>query len=199
MTSKGTRFPHQSYTRQECLDLIEACGETWCGRRNQALLVLLWRSGLRLNEALSLFPHDLDFDSLSVRVLHAKASPRAGARDKARTVGMDRHEAKFLEEWLSIRGDLPAGSPMICTRQGTKLKQPYVRALLPRLARKAGISKRIHAHGFRHTFAVELSRANVPVHDISQLLGHSNLKTTTIYLESLSPEEALDHVRKRVW
>jgi site-specific recombinase XerD len=52
---------------------------------------------------------------------------------------------------------------------------------------------------FRHTFAVELSRTNVPVRDVQMLLGHSSLATTSVYLASLSPEESLKHVRGRKW
>jgi len=71
--------------------------------------------------------------------------------------------------------------------------------MLPRLARKADVNKRVHAHGFRHTFAVELTREGVPVIYIQRLLGHSSLATTSVYLASLSPEEALDSVRFREW
>lgn len=185
-------YPAEHYSRAECLALIEACGDSWYGRRNAALIVMLWRSGLRLSEALAVTPKDIDFYGSSIRVLHGKGN-------KARTVGMDGRESVVLREWLDTRGDYPPTTPVICTRQGGPVSDAYVRMMLPQLAKKAGVNRRIHAHGFRHTFAVELSRAGIPVRDIQQLLGHSNLATTSIYLASLSPEEALDAVRKREW
>jgi integrase len=62
-----------------------------------------------------------------------------------------------------------------------------------------GVTKRAHAHALRHTFAVELAREGVPMPLIQQLLGHSSLAVTSVYLASLSPEEALDAVRNREW
>jgi site-specific recombinase XerD len=121
-----------------------------------------------------------------------------GKGDKARTVGTDKKALDGVSDWLRIR-KLGPEVPLFCTRSGSKLKQDYVRSLLPRLAKKAGVDKRVHAHGFRHTFAVELARERVPTSHIQRLLGHTSLATTSIYLASLSPEEALDAVRGREW
>lgn len=189
---KPRKYPAEHYTRAECLALLDACGATWTGRRNAALIAMLWRSGLRLAEALAVRPRDIDFGGSTIRVLHGKG-------DKARTVGMDAHESGNLRLWLDERGDYSPDAPVICTRKGGQLHQSYVRAMFPRLAERAGVHRRVHAHGLRHTFAVELSRAGVPVRDIQQLLGHSSLAVTSIYLASLSPEDALKHVRGREW
>jgi len=51
-----------------------------------------------------------------------------------------------------------ARSPVFCTLKGGRLDPSYIRHLLPRLARKAGIERRVHAHGLRHTYAAELAR-----------------------------------------
>jgi integrase len=51
-----------------------------------------------------------------------------------------------------------------------------VRHLLPRLARKAGITRRVHAHGLRHTYAAELARERTPINVIRDALGHSTLR-----------------------
>jgi site-specific recombinase XerD len=79
------------------------------------------------------------------------------------------------------------------------MRTNQIRQIMPILAKRAGIRKRVHAHGFRHTFAVELSQEGVPLHDIQQLLGHTSLATTEIYLRSLSPEASLSAVRGREW
>lgn len=186
-----TTYPAESYTKEECLAVLAACGTTWTGRRDRALIVVLWRSGLRLAEALALRPRNVDFSAQTIRVLHGKG-------DKPRTVGIDVHGLEQVKNWEQIRGFGP-DEPLFCTRKGTELKQAYVRKKLPQLAEKAGVAKRVHAHGFRHTFAVELARERVPTSHIQRLLGHSSLATTSIYLASLSPEEALDTVRGREW
>lgn len=186
------RFPAEHYSRSEVSALLAATKRTWYGARDHALIVVLWRSGLRLAEALALRPKDINFDESSIRVLHGKG-------DKARTVGMDAHEAQVLHDWLDLRGDFSPLAPVFCTRKGRPVPQSYVRRMLPDLARKAGVDKRVHAHGFRHTYAVELMREGVSVRNIQMLLGHANLQVTSVYLASLSPEEALDAVRGRQW
>jgi len=61
----------------------------------------------------------------------------------------------------------------------------YVRRLMPRLARKAGIDKRVHAHGLRHTHAAQLRAEGVDVGIISHRLGHKSLLTTIRYLDHI--------------
>jgi integrase/recombinase XerC len=191
--SKGTTYPAEHYSRAECLAMINVCGQTWYGRRDAALITVLWRSGLRLAEALALRPKDVNFEESSIRVLHGKG-------EKARTVGMDEQEAAVIRSWLEIeRAGYPTTAPVFCTRKGETIPQSYVRRKFSELARKAGVPKRVHAHGFRHTYAVELMREGVRVRDIQMLLGHANLQVTSVYLASLSPEEALDAVRGRKW
>ena len=184
-------YPAESYTKDECLALLDACGDSWVGRRKRALIIVLWRAGLRLAEALALRKEDIDFEFQTIRVLHGKG-------DKPRTVGIDGRAVRELREWLAVR-EQPDSAPLFCTYKGVAVRQSYVRAMLPRLAQKAGVAKRVHAHGFRHTFAVELAREHVPMSLIQRLLGHASLATTSIYLASLSPEEALDAVRGRKW
>jgi site-specific recombinase XerD len=78
------RFPPEVLNDAEVRALLHACGDrTLPERRNRALLVLLYRSGLRISEALMLHPKDIDLDSGTVRVLFAKGG-------RSRTVGIDR-------------------------------------------------------------------------------------------------------------
>ena len=79
------------------------------------------------------------------------------------------------------------------------MKGQYVRALLPRLARKAGIEKRVHAHGLRHTGAFELANEGYPLHVIQQQLGHSSLATTDRYIRHLTSTEVVEAMKKRQW
>jgi integrase len=71
--------------------------------------------------------------------------------------------------------------------------------LLPRLAREAGVGKRVHAHGLRHAFATELQAEGAPLSLIRDLLGQSSLATTDTCLRRLGAGEAVDFARARVW
>src|SRR5688572_13302450 len=75
------RFPPEVLTDQEVRALMDACGRyTATAVRNRAMIAVLYRSGLRISEALALYPKDIDFASGAIRVLHGKG-------DKSRTVG----------------------------------------------------------------------------------------------------------------
>jgi site-specific recombinase XerD len=74
-----------------------------------------------------------------------------------------------------------------------------VRTALPRLARRAGISKRVHPHGLRHTHAYELMMEGVPMAIIQRQLGHLSLATTNTYLAHIAPKEVIEAIGKREW
>jgi integrase len=71
--------------------------------------------------------------------------------------------------------------------------------LLPRLARGAGIPKRVHPHGLRHTHAAQLAREGVPLNVIQAQLGHSNIATTSHYLQHVAPQQLIRVMRGRAW
>ena len=106
-----------------------------------------------------------------------------------------------IQLWLDKRASLgfSGRQRLICTLQGKPVSSRYVRGLLPRLAAKAGIEKRVHAHGLRHTHASELASEGTPVHLNQQQLGHSNLSTTDRYIRQLAPQEVVDAMQKRKW
>ncbi len=75
----------------------------------------------------------------------------------------------------------------------------YVRVLLPRLARKADIEKRVHAHGLRHTHAAQLRAEGVDIGIISKQLGHRSIATTARYLDHIAPQQVIETIRQRTW
>jgi site-specific recombinase XerD len=196
VTKKGQKLPAEPLDQAEIKALLAACGGvTLVDVRNHALLVVMWRSGLRCSEALDLRPQDIRFSDGSIRVLHGKGS-------KARTVGIDDSALAVLSVWVDRRQ--AAGiidGPLFCTLEppGRPLATRYVRTLMTRLGRKAGIGHRVHPHGLRHTLAVELCREGWPVPLISRQLGHTNVATTETYLAGLHPREVIDRARVRSW
>ena len=137
------------------------------------MIVTFYRAGLRLKEALSLFPKDFDPDG-TVRVLHGKG-------DRSRLVGLDPEAVAIVGKWIERRARIGLNGKhrLFSTLQGKPLWPPYVRNLLHRLARKVGIEKRVHPHGLRRTHAFELANEGTPLHVIQQQLGHSRLRHQT--------------------
>lgn len=188
------RYPAEILTNAEVRALLAACdGTTFTGMRNRALLVVLWRAGLRCSEALDLRPVDVDFGAGTIRVLHGKG-------DKSRTVGCDGQALDVVRAWLGVRQVAGVESVyLFCTRAGHRLMPRYVRALMTRLGRKAGVGRRVHAHGLRHVHAVELVTEGWPVTLIQRQLGHGSVATTDIYLNHIHPAEVIDRARARTW
>jgi site-specific recombinase XerD len=102
-------------------------------------------------------------------------------------------------------GRSPAGSSPWRSRagvlhaEGAQIDSSYVRRLLPRLARTAGIDRRVHAHGLRHTYASELAREHTPINVIRDALGHSTLAVTDRYLRDVAPMHVIETMRARSW
>lgn len=193
--NRGRKLPPEVLTEAEVSALVRACSnKAPTGIRNRALLVLLYRGGLRINEALALRPKDLDRAAGTIRILHGKG-------DKARTIGLDPQAFAVLERWLDKRAALGINghSTVFCTLKGESVSDSYVRVLLPRLAKKAGVEKRVHAHGLRHTHAAELAREGVPARLIQAQLGHESLQTTDSYLRRIAPQELIQVMQRRGW
>jgi site-specific recombinase XerD len=184
---KGRTFPAEVLTPGEVSAIISKCSmRAPTGIRNRALLTLLYRSGLRISEALALKPSDVNLARHSVRVLHGKG-------DKATTRGFHPSADDALARWIDTRKKLGArGGPLFCTLDGGPIYPQYVRLLLQRLAAKSGVEKRVHPHGLRHTFADELRSAGADVVTISKLLGHSSIAVTNRYLDHLSNAQAVE-------
>lgn len=186
----GHSYPAEVLTVDEVHAILKAFGRGYAGARDRALTVLLWRTGLRISEALALYPKDVDLASHTVTVLHGKG-------DRRRTVGLDPDAAAYLERWLAKRSELglTGRHPLFCVISkptlGKQLYSSCYREALKDAAGRAGILKRVHPHGLRHTHAAHLAEHNVPVHLIKAQLGHSSLATTARYVDHLSPRQVV--------
>jgi len=184
--NQGRKFPAEILTTDEVAALIGGCSATApTGVRNRAMIWLLYRSGLRISEALDARPADVDLARHSVRVLDGKGG-------KSTVRGFHPSADDAVARWLDTRRHLGIrGGPLLCTLAGGPVRPVYARNLLHRLAGKAGIGKRVHPHGLRHSYAVELENAGLTVTAISKLLGHSSPAVTSRYLDHLSNADAI--------
>lgn len=183
--NKGRKYPAELLTPDEVQSMLSRCSmRAPTGVRNRAMLLLMYRSGLRVSEVMALRPSDIDLKRHSIRVLHGKG-------DKATTRGFHPSATDALARWIDTRRELGLRGPLFCTLQGGALHPQYARNLLKRLGAQAGVDKRVHPHGLRHTYAVELEQAGLPVSKISKLLGHSSIAVTSRYLDHLSNDQAV--------
>ena len=154
----GRKYPAEVLTTGEVAAIIGRCSpKAPTGIRNRAMLWLLYRSGLRVSEIVALRASDVDLRRHTVRVLHGKG-------DKATTRGFHPSATDALARWTDTRKVMGIkNGTLFCTLAGGPLHPQYVRNLLHRLGARAGVDKRVHPHGLRHTYAVELEKAGVPV------------------------------------
>ena len=191
--NKGLRYPADPPTVEEIIAMMRATGEDPDGLRLRGLIVVLWRAGLRISEALALTESDLDPARGSVLV-------RRGKGGKRREVGMDRWAWEQLTPWLQVRESMPVG-PLFCVLRGPTRGRPCspagVRAQLHNAALQAGVRRRFAPHQLRHAHAVEMSREGVSLVVIQRQLGHANLGITSVYLRGIDNAEIIDTIHAR--
>jgi site-specific recombinase XerD len=191
--NKGVCYPADPPTVDEIVAVMRRAPGERHGWRLRAMIVVLWRAGLRVQEALALAEHDLDHRRGSVLVRNGKGGRR-------REVCMDEWGWEQLRPWVSARAELPVGR-LFCIIDGPTRGRPWsgaaVRSELRRLAAQAGVRRRFAPHQLRHAHALELAREGVPLNIIQRQLGHANLGTTSIYLQGIDPEEIIATVRTR--
>jgi site-specific recombinase XerD len=157
---------------------------------------VLWRAGLRIQEALSLTETDLDQRRGSINSILV----RHGKNDRRREVGMEAWAWSAIEPWLADRVKLPVG-PLFCVIDGPTRGRAWsasaVRIELHHLAVKAGVRRRVAPQQLRHAHAVELLHEGIPLPLIQRQLGHSHLSTTGTYLQGIDTEEIISTVHAR--
>jgi site-specific recombinase XerD len=191
--NKGMQYPADPPRPEEIILVMRQAGHDRHGLRIRALVAVLWRAGLRISEALALNETDIDERRGSLLIRHGKG-------DKRREAGMDQFGFEQLAAWLTLRVSLPPG-PLFCVidgpTRGRRWAATAARAELRQLATEAGVRRRFAPHQLRHAHAVELAREGVAVNIIQRQLGHTDLGTTSTYLQGIDPSEIIDAVRSR--
>jgi site-specific recombinase XerD len=191
--NKGLTYPADPPTIEEIVAVLRAAGDGPDGARVRALIMILWRAGLRIGEALALAETDLDRSRGAVLV-------RRGKGGRRREVGMDRWAWNQLDPWLDIRARLPVGA-LLCVIHGPTAGRHWeasaARKQLHQVAGRAGVRRRFAPHQLRHAHAVEMAHEGVPLVVIQRQLGHANLGITWIYLQGIDNSEIIATVHSR--
>ena len=150
--------------------------------RDKAILETLFSTGLRLSELCNLKRKiDLVRGEISVR----------GKGEKLRVVFLSHGAKVTIKKYLDKRGDTDEALFVSLTKAGNaigKITPRAVQRLIEARAREAGISKRVHPHQLRHSFATDLLINGADLRSVQELLGHSNISTTQVYTHLTNKE-----------
>jgi integrase len=191
--NKGEQYPADPPTVEEIVAVMRAIGDRAEGQRLRALIVLLWRAGLRISEALALQECDLDRSRGAVIVRRGKA---ASGERLGRTAG---HGSSSVRGWRFVAGSRSARCCALSTDRppdaGGRRRLPAKQ--LHHAASVAGVRRRFAPHQLRHAHAVEMAHEGVPLVVIQRQLGHANLGITSIYLQGIDSSEIISAVHGR--
>ncbi len=148
------------------------------GLRDKAILETFYSSGLRVSELINLKINDLFFEDDVIRVL--------GKGAKERIVPIGSSAVKWLKEYfVRSRPHLEKKSKsqniVFLNKRGTKLSRMWIWKIFNYYAKEAGITKEIHPHTFRHSFATHLLEGGADLRAVQEMLGHADISTTQIY------------------
>jgi integrase/recombinase XerC len=155
--------------------------ETDFGKRDRAILEMLYATGVRVSELVQLNLRDIDFQNKLLRVF--------GKRRKERIVPFGDPAARALKDYLAIRENFLANAPaakrdvqpLVLNYQGTRMTTRSVGRLVEKYIRLCAGIHDISPHALRHSFATHLLDSGADLRDIQELLGHARLSTTQIY------------------
>lgn len=173
-----TPVPTRSLPRPIDVDLIQQFMDNGhdgspLGIRDQAIIELLYSSGLRLSELVGL--NQQDYDGQRVRVM--------GKGGKPRQVPVGSRAQEALHQWIVGRATLASQgeTALFVGQRGTRLGARAVELRLNKLATERGLPEHLHPHRLRHSFASHLLESSHDLRAVQELLGHSHLSTTQIY------------------
>lgn len=170
----GKRLP-KALSVDQAARLMQIEGDEPLTRRDRALLELLYSSGLRLAELVSINVTDLDLHDATVTV--------TGKGAKTRIVPVGTQARGAIQAWLKERATLAAvgETALFLGRNGKRLGARAVQLRLKQWAVRQGIEVPTHPHMLRHSFASHLLESSGDLRAVQELLGHADLSTTQVY------------------
>ncbi len=171
-------------SHDEMLAMIDAPDETWTGRRDHALILMLYNTGARVSEIIGVKVGDVVLDDRAACVhLHGKGR-------KQRSVPLWRSTVKAIRVWLKCNPQLESPAPLLPNRSGQAMTRTNVSLRLTLALQAAAktcpdlAKRRVSPHVIRHTTAMHLLQAGVDISVIALWLGHESPVTTHQYVEA---------------
>ena len=159
----------------EVTSLLEAIPvDTVAGKRDRAILELLYASGMRVAELTALDVSQVNFQARVVRVV--------GKGRKERVIPLGSVAEHWLKEYLAVRKPAGGGDDaLFLNLRGRRLTSRSIARMLEKYLRRAKLHKPFSPHSLRHSFATHLMQNGADLRSIQELLGHSSLSTTQRY------------------
>ena len=197
---KHTKTLPRTMSNEDVDALIDSCDATTIeGKRDAALIELMYATGARISEVAALVPADIDFALGQVRLF--------GKGRKERIVPVYGRALSALKEYLSVarpqlvacRREGPPTEALFVSTRGNAMSADALRKRFERQIALAGLEGDLTPHAMRHTFATELLTGGADLKTVQELLGHESLATTQIYthlsVERLKRATRLAHPR----
>lgn len=158
------------------------------GKRNQCMIEVLYGCGLRVSELIDIKISNINFKENYLKV--------DGKGDKSRFVPLADYTTRLIRDYIkNVRSQYKINKKfedvLFLNSRGSAMSRVIVFIIIKELTEKAGISKRISPHTFRHSFATHLLQNGADLRYIQEMLGHSSITTTEIYTH-LKTEELRD-------
>ncbi len=161
--------------RAEVSRLLDSCSDL----KSRTIFSLIYSCGLRISEAINLKVADIDFERKTVFV-------RRGKSKKDRYTVLGDRMARLIREYCLVHS--PRGCLFYSRTTGEPLSADSIRSRFRTLAARLGLPKAVRVHTLRHCFATHLLEGGANIVHIMRLLGHSNIRTTMVYLHVQSTE-----------
>lgn len=173
---QGRRLP-KSLSQQEVEALLAAPDtHTVLGLRDRTMLEMLYATGLRVTELVSIHLHDFDLNAGVLKVM--------GKGSKERILPLGEHALDWLIDYLAVREQLLQRRPcevLFLSKLGQGMTRQTFWHAIKRHAKQAEINTPLSPHTLRHAFATHLLNHGADLRSVQLLLGHSDVSTTQIY------------------
>jgi integrase/recombinase XerC len=171
---KPRRLPH-TLDADQVERYLSVTDDTPLARRDRAMAELFYSSGLRLAELAAVDVGDIDRNSRLLTV--------TGKGNKSRTVPVGTVALAAIERWLEVRppAEGEGAAALFTSSRGRRISRRNIQARLRLLGHRAGMSREVHPHMLRHSFASHLLESSGDLRAVQELLGHANISTTQIY------------------
>lgn len=179
LKKKSLRLPRFFYEKEMEALFVAVKGDEPLDFRNEALLEVLYGTGIRVSECRSIRLQDIDFD-LGVLLVHGKGN-------KERYVPFGHYAAVAMDNYMKLGRNVlmekyqKKHDYLFVNHYGDQITTTGIEYVLNQVIKKSSLTTEIHPHMLRHTFATHLLNNGADMRTVQELLGHASLSSTQIY------------------